>query len=343
MNFRFADPWLLTGVVLPLLVLLWPMPRGGRAFAPTPLAMSVLRPSRGPLLHRVLLAAGLLALVVAAARPQYGQVITERSQAGRDLALVIDLSGSMQVDDLQDAGGSRSDRLAGVMRAARTFVEGRADDRVGLIFFGDTALTSCPLTYDHDTVIQFLERTERQQRSLWAEGKEGLLGGNTNLGLGLGTALKSLRDAKALGRAVILITDGVDSRQLRNWIDPLVAARQADRLGVTVYGIGVGNPQGTYTLDGGFGRKVLRRVPGELLPDLSRLQAITSLANGSAFTATDATSLAEVFAKIDRLEPTPRTVRQRDDFADRHRWPLIIGLLLVALALTLEPRLRGIA
>lgn len=343
MTFRFADPWLLGGLVLPLIVLLWQAARGGQAFAPTPLALTVLRPSRGPLLYRVLLAAGLAALVIAAARPQFGNVVTERSQAGRDLTLVIDLSGSMQVDDLQAADGSRSDRLAGVMRAARAFIEGRSDDRIGLVFFGDTALTSCPLTYDHDTVIQFLERTERQQRNLWARGQEGLLGGNTNLGLGLGTALKSLREHGTLGRAVILITDGVDTRQLRNWVDPLTAARQADRLGVKVYGIGIGNPDGTYTLDGGFGRKVLKRVPAELLPDLSRLQAITALAGGTAFTATDLTALAEVFAKIDRLEPTPHTVRQRDDFADRHIWPLALGLALVALALALEPRLRGVA
>ena len=343
MTFRFADAWLLLGMILPLALILWAPARGGRAFAPTPLALQVLRPSRGPLVYRLLLALGLAAVVLAAARPQYGSVVTERSQAGRDLTWVIDLSGSMQVDDLQAADGSRSDRLAGVMRAARIFIEGRADDRVSLVFFGDTALTSCPLTYDHDTAIQFLERTERQQRALWTRDQDGLLGGSTNLGLGLGTALKSLRDRTTLGRAVILITDGVDTRKLRNWVDPLVAARQADRLGVKVYGIGVGNPEGTYTLDGGFGRKVLRRVPPELLPDLTRLQAITSLGGGSAFTATDAVALAEVFAKIDRLEPTPHTVRQRDDFADRYLWPLALGLALIALALALEPRLRGVA
>ncbi len=344
MTFRFADPWLLAGLILPLLMLLWRPARGGRAFAPTALAMTALRPSRGPFLYRLLLSLGLAALVLAAARPQYGQVVTDRSQAGRDLTLVIDLSGSMQVDDLQAANGTRSDRLAGVMNAARIFIEGRPDDRVSLVFFGDTALTSCPLTYDHDTAIQFLERTERQQRALWTRGDQGgLLGGNTNLGLGLGTALKSLRDHATLGRAVILITDGVDTRTLRNWVDPLVAARQADRLAVKVYGIGVGNPEGTYTLDGGFGRKVLRPVPQELLPDLTRLQAIAGLAGGSAFGATDLTALADVFARIDRLEPTPHTVRQRDDFADRFLWPLVLGLSLIAVALACEPRLRGVA
>lgn len=344
MIFRFADPWLLCALVAPLLLLFWSPARGGRSFAPFALAVAALRPSRGPLLFRLLLASGLAALVIAAARPQYGQTVTERAQAGRDLMLVIDLSGSMQVDDLVDGQNRRVDRLSGVMEAARTFIAGRPDDRIGLAFFGDRALSSCPLTYDHETVRQFLERTEKQQRALWRNGHgEGLVGGNTNLGLGLGTALKSLRDPKSLGRAVILITDGVDTRQLRNWVDPLLAARQAARLDVTIYGIGVGNPEGTYTADQGFGRKQLSRVPQELLPDLGRLQAITTLASGSAFAATDLPALHEVFTRIDRLQPTPRTVRQRDDFADRYLIPLLAGLLLTGLALTLEPRLRGVS
>ena len=58
--------------------------------------------------------------------------------------------------------------------------------------------------------------------------------------------------------------------------------------------------------------------------------------------AEDAKTLAEVFTRIDTLEPTPRTVKSRDDFADRFAWPLIAGLLLLGLALGLEPRLRGV-
>lgn len=342
MMFRFADPWLLTALVFPLL-LLWRMPaRGGRSFAPFPLAAAALRPSLGPLVYRLLLVSGLAALAIAAARPQYGQTVTEREQAGRDLQLVIDLSGSMQVDDLVDEQNARSDRLAGVMNAARKFIAGRPDDRIGLVFFADTALSSCPLTYDHQTVLQFLDRTEKQQRSLWTRGR-GLLGMETNFGLGIGIALKGLRDPAALGKAVILITDGGDTRELRNWVDPLLAARQADRLGVTIYGIGVGNPEGTYTADQGFGRKHMAQVPPGLLPDLARLQAITSLAGGTAFPATDPAALQDALARIDRLQPTPRTVRQRDDFTDRCWWPLALGALLIALALAGEPRLRGMA
>ena len=342
MIFRFADPWFLLGLLLPLLLLWWKPARGGAAFGAFPLAASVLRPSRGPLVHRVLLALGLGLLVMALARPQYGRTVVERDHAGRDLMLVIDLSGSMQIDDLDDGKGNRSDRLQAVFAAADRFIAGRPDDRIGLAFFGDNALTSCPLTHDHATVREFLERTEKQQRELWANERGGLLGSNTNLGLGLGTALKHLRDPQAKGRVAILITDGVDTRRLHQWVDPLEAARQADRLGVKVYGIGVGNPNGTMSRRDMFGRVQTVPLSGDMLPDLGRLSAIATLAQGQAFGADDAKTLTAVFAKIDALEPTPRTVRSRDDFADRFTWPLIAGLLLLSLALGLEPRLRGV-
>lgn len=344
MSPRFDDPWCLCGLILPLFILLWKPSRGGAAFGAFSLAAAHLRPSRGPLVFRVLMAMAVALLVLATARPQYGRTTTEREQAGRDLMLVIDLSGSMQINDLDDGKGERSDRLAAVMTASKHFVASRPDDRIGLVFFGDAALTSCPLTYDHSTVTQFLERTEAQQRSLWGRDQnEGLLGGSTNLGLGLGTALKSLHDPKVIGRAIILVTDGVDTRQLPTWVDPLVAATQADRKGVKVYGIGVGNPHGTMTRRDMFGRVQTIQLRGDMLPDMGRLQAITSRANGKAFAADDAKGLAEVFASISALEPTPHTIRYREDYTDYWLWPLLAGLLLAGAALTCEPRLRGSA
>ena len=337
---RLGDPWLLALLILPLIVLGWSPRRGGAAFGGFLLA-SRLRPSRGPLLWRVLMASGLALLVGALARPQFGTTIIERTQEGRDLLLVIDLSGSMRIDDLADKDGGRIDRLSAVMTAAKEFIAGRPDDRIGLVFFAARALTSCPPTYDHQTALDFLTRTEEQQRALWAREREGLLGGSTNLGLGLGTALKVMRDPAAKGRAAILITDGVDSRGEPGWVDPLQAGRHAASIGVRVHGIGVGNPNGTRTARDIFGRVQLVPIQGELLPDLGRLRSITSLAGGEAFSANDAAGLKEVFTKIDALEPTPRTTNERDDVSDRFHLLLWLGLGLIALALTLEPRLRG--
>lgn len=358
--FRFESKWALGLTLLALVVLLWRPKRGGASFSGFALALETLRPSRGPGFQRLLVAAGMALLAVALARPQAGHAIIEREQAGRDLQLVIDLSGSMQVDDLLDENNQRMDRLAAVMLAAKRFVSNRPNDRIGLVFFGDRALTSCPLTYDHETVVQFIERTERQQRALWNAGHEkGLLGNATNLGLGLGTALRGLsvpkekadaaqsprksKGRKPEGRAIILITDGADSRELPSWIDPVEAARHAHSTGVKVYGIGVGNPNGTRSERDPFtGRIRTGRLPGYLQPDMARLETIVAQADGKAFRANDRVGLDQVFARIDELEPTPRTVRKKEFHVDRNQWLLVLGTLLLSLAVVLEPRLRGV-
>lgn len=343
MDFRLAAPWFLLLLLLAPLAWWWRARRGGAAFPGFAVAAGALRPSRGPAAFRLLAGAGLALLALAAARPQYGHTIVERAQEGRDLMLVIDLSGSMRIDDLAAADGARADRLAAVFQAARGFIAKRPNDRLGLVFFSENALTSCPLTYDHDTLAQFLERTQQQQRALWGSSGRGLLGDATNLGLGLGTALKGLRRPDAKGRALILITDGVDTRGLPNWIDPLDAARRAQGEGVKVYGIGVGNPEGTMTQRDPWGRVMQLRLSGDALPDMGRLESIARAGGGLAFAANDQAGLTRVFSKIDELEPTPRRITTRDDFSDRFWLPLAVGVALLVLVLALEPRLRGIA
>ncbi len=342
-GFRFAYPWLLLLLLSPVAVLLLPMNRGGASFAPFPL-IAALPESRLPLVWRLLVASGLAALVIAAARPQFGQVVVEREQTGRDLVLVIDTSHSMAVDDIALADGTRGDRLAAVFGAAKEFVAKRPDDRIGLVFFATNAVTSCPLTYDHHTITEFIDRTEAQQRERWEfvrTSEAGFLGDATNIGLGLGHAIRSLRDKNSLGKAIILITDGADSRELPNWVDPLAAARLAATRDATIYGIGVGNPAGTMTAQDRAGRTMSARVPRELLPDMARLTAIVSLAGGLSFPANDRAGLAQVLERIDQLQPTPHKIRTREDFSDRFALALAAGCALLALAFTLEPRLRG--
>lgn len=347
MDFRFAHPLFLIALIAPLLVLLLRPRRGGVAFGAYPLAVLALPRSHGPLLLRLLAATALACAVVALARPQFGRTVIEREKAGRDLMLVIDLSLSMQVDDIAPLDGGGRDRLAAVIDAARRFVRGRSGDRVGLVFFASTALTSCPPTFDHATVDEFLTRTEGLLRSCWADpsraqGHQGLLGDGTNIGLGLGTALRWLTNKSADGRALVVITDGKDSTDLPNWVDPLAAARVATAKTVRVHCIGVGNPEGTMSLSDAFGSQRRIRVPPRLLPDPARLEAIAQAGGGQAFAANDGPALKRVFEELDQLEPHVHHVKTREDYADRFLPWLIISLVCMGLALVAEPRLRGV-
>ena len=347
MDFRFAQPWFLLGLLLPLLVVFLNPRRGGAAFGAYSLAVLAVPRSRGPMLLRWLGAAALTCGVIAVARPQFGRTIIEREKAGRDLMLVIDLSFSMIVDDVAPLEGKGQDRLATVFDAARRFVKGRNGDRIGLVFFGTRAMTSCPPTFDHATVDEFLTNTEQMQRRCWADetrqqGTMGMLGDGTNLGLGIGSALRWLSNRSADGRAIILITDGKDSLNIPGWKDPVQAASLALVKDIRVHCIGVGNPGGTRSERFGYGS--LRRVPVEvnLLPDPRRLEEIAKAGGGQAFTANDGEALKHVFSEMDRLEPHVHHVKSREDYADRFMPWLIACLLCASVALVLEPRLRGV-
>ena len=354
MNWRFDHPWLLALLVIPLLTLLWRHRRGGAAFGAYALAVASAPISRGPAIWKLITALGLASLVIAAARPQWGRSFERHEQRGRDLIIVIDLSKSMLVDDMFDSDGDRINRLQAVSDAAERFIDRRPNDRIGLVFFSEQAMTSCPLTFDHDTVIDFLHNTEERQLASWQASLRqrnlrggGLLGEGTNLGLGIGTALRRLVDVEARsGRAVVLITDGRDTppEQMRAWKDPVAAAKHANDLDVNLYAIGVGDANGTWTdltTLVRFGRKKLVPVTGNMLPDMQRLQEITDAASGMAMRAGDREQLEQILDRIDALEPSPYEVEMIHDYHDRFALPLTIGLLLLLSATLLEPRLRG--
>ncbi|NRA38300.1 MAG: VWA domain-containing protein [Planctomycetes bacterium] len=362
-NFIFGSQWYLLFLAIPLMLYVLKPSRGGAAFGAYNLLRTIARPSKGPKLFTLLMASGLGLLIIALARPQYGSEITEYNAEGRDLILVIDLSGSMQFDDMTDENNNRITRLQTVITAANTFIEGRPNDRIGLVFFSERALSSCPVTHDHGTLKDILVRTQENLEGLW-KARRDLLGQGTNIGLGLGYALKALihidsdkendeinttlsninkpmkphAKKTSLGRAIILITDGKDSYGKR---EPLIAARHARDNDIRIHAIGVGNPQGTITNRGLFGNTSVQRVSGDQLPDMNLLKSICSMSNGVAMAADNRDELDNVFKEIDQLEPSPRNQRTRNNYSDHFDLPLLIGLALCACALLFEPRLRG--
>ncbi len=257
-------------------------------------------------------------LCIAAARPQQlGPAITP-PQAGRDMMLAVDLSGSMSEEDMQ-LGDNVVDRLTAAKAVLADFLDRRAGDRVGLLVFGQRAYTLTPLTLDRDSV-----------RDQLRESVIGLAGRETAIGDAIGLAVKRLRTQPAQQRVLILLTDGVNTAGA---LTPLKAAELAKNDGVRVYTIAFGGEGGLSVF--GF------RLPtpgGEDEIDESTLQAVARTTGGRFFRARDTESLAGIYAEIDRIEPVQRPGQRVRPRIERYSWPLAgaLGLALLAFAVPLR-------
>ncbi len=325
MNIEFVWPWAFAVLPLPLLVR-WLMPRaeentGAALRLPFYKALterSVVRQS-APSRIRLWLAVMVWALLVtAAARPQYLGEAVHLPVSGRDLLLAVDISGSMETEDMI-SGVRVTSRLVAVKRVASEFIERRKGDRIGLILFGEQAYLQTPLTFDRKTVTTQL-----------LEAAIGLAGKRTAIGDAIGLAIKRLREQPEGNRVLILLTDGANTA---GSIAPLKAADIAAQQGVKIYTIGVGADE--MVVQGLFGRQ---RVANTEL-DEATLEAIADKTGGRYFRARDTRGLEEVYRLLDKLEPAS----QEDEvFRPRHElyvWPLAAALLLSLLMVTGQLRL----
>jgi len=225
MNIEFAWPWLLAALPLPLLALLLP-----RAASATPAALrfpfyAALQTSlqshtgQRSRLRLALATLAWLLLVLAAARPQLIGETVHLPISGRSLMLAVDISGSMQTEDMQ-INGRQLSRLTAVKLVAGEFIEQRKGDRIGLILFGDQAYLQAPLTFDRSTV-----------RTLLDEAQIGLAGKRTAIGDAIGLAIKRLRKEPASNRVLILLVMSIRSKP-PTW--PPAKACASTRLGLAV-------------------------------------------------------------------------------------------------------------
>ena len=286
-------------------------------------------------------------LVVCLARPGKADEQTRVFVEGVAIQMLVDRSSSMQALDFTLAGRP-VDRLTAVKSVGRDFIEGgdgltgRPDDLIGLITFAGYADSLCPLTLDHDHVLQVLNSVRLAER----QDEDG-----TAIGDAIALAVERLRDLEGRkeikSRIMILLTDGENTA---GDLDPEVAAEIAKTYGIKIYTIGVGT-RGFAKIPVQFmGRTVLRDVPVNI--DEDTLRAVARATGGEYFRATDTDSLVKIYETIDSLEKTrteQRRYRQFDDFAtDRFRLAgltmpplLVVPLVLLGLDLLLAgTRLR---
>ena len=110
-------------------------------------------------------------LAVAMARPQLGKSLTQVEASGIDIMVVLDVSGSMLTKDFT-IGGQSATRIDAIRQVTEKFIEGRPNDRIGIIAFAGRPYVVSPMTLDHDWLLRNLERiksvlVEDGPRSAW--------------------------------------------------------------------------------------------------------------------------------------------------------------------------------
>lgn len=360
-EFLWLWPWVFWLLPVPLLgYLLPPVQAPNQQAVALPfwsdMAGSSAQQGRSAWYWRVLAVLMWVLLILAAARPQFVGEIRQLPVSGRDLLLAVDISGSMDTEDMV-VGSRTTTRLNAVKSIAGDFIERRAGDRTGLILFGDKAYLQVPLTFDRNTTATVLR-----------DSTIGLAGKKTAIGDAIGLAVKRLRESDdrpnpdqngarqghdfiqqldpnanaedLLERehaVLILLTDGANTAGA---LEPVQAAEFAQQAGMKIYTIGIGADR--MLVRDFFGQRAVN--PSADL-DEDALQQIADLTNGRYFRARDPADLNQIYQILDELEPIAEDEQTIRPVNELFYWPLgaLLALsMLVALLASLPQFLMSL-
>lgn len=270
----------------------------------------------------VLRVVALTMIVIVLARPQSSDNWQNTEIEGIDIMMTIDVSTSMLSEDL------KPNRLEAAKDVAAQFINGRPNDNIGLTIFAGESFTQCPLTVDHEVLLNLFKNVQC-----------GLVEDGTAIGLGIANAVTRLKDSKAKSKVIILLTDGTNNAGA---VSPLTAAAIAKQFGIRIYTIGVGtNGEAPYPFRTAMGIRY-QNIPVEI--DEQVLREIASTAGGEYFRATSNSKLKEVYEEIDKLEKTKLNVREFSTKEEEYQPFALVALIAVILELALRATiLRRIA
>ena len=232
----------------------------------------------------VLSVLALFFIVFAIARPQDAFSWEEEKTKGIDLVIAMDVSTSMLAEDF------KPNRFEASKDIAINFIKGRNSDRFGLVVFAGEGFTQCPLTIDHNRLVQLFDGLET-----------GILKDGTAIGSGLATAVKRLKESTSKSKVIILLTDGENNS---GDIAPEAAAQLAQKFDIKVYTIGIGKL-------GKAKMPVAMDMAGNFIYDMVDvkidevlLKKIAKTTGGQYFRATNNNHLQSIYEEIDLMEKT---------------------------------------
>src|SRR5512137_458698 len=260
-------------------------------------------------------------LIIALAQPRLTKSETKVTASGVDIAVALDMSGSMASEDFE-VNRKRLNRLAMAKEVLKKFIDKRPSDRIGIVAFATQAYIACPLTLDHDFLQENLERLQLGT----------IDDSRTAIGSALSAAINRLRELQSKSKIVILMTDGQNNA---GKVPPLTVAEAAQKLGVKVYTIGVGT-RGMAPMPVFWGGRQVgyRQEPVNI--DEDTLQKIADMTGGKYYRADNAQRFQAIYAEIDKLEKTEAEVKKFARHDELFAWLITPGLGLLLLELLLR-------
>jgi Ca-activated chloride channel family protein len=260
------------------------------------------------LLPEVILAAALSLILLALARPQKTNEKVEQWTEGIDIMLGLDISQSMQIEDF------KPNRLEAAKDVARGFIEGRAQDRIGIVVFSGDAFSLAPLTTDYDLLKSYIDDINFEM----------IENRGTAIGSALAVVTNRMGESEAKSKVCILLSDGDNTA---GNIDPITAAELASAYGIKIYTIVVGKEGLVPYGKDFFGRPNMI----ENTVDETTMRKIAQIGGGEFFRATDNQALGQVFDRIDTFEKAEIKETRFKDTSDYYfvylQWAVLFFLL----------------
>jgi len=255
-------------------------------------------------------------IVIGLANPQTGSRLETIQRKGIDLVVALDISNSMLAQDI------KPDRLSRAKQALFKLIDRLKGDRIGIIIFAGKAYTQLPITTDYAAAKMFVSTisTKDIPSQGTAIGEAIMLGTNSF-------------DENDHSKAIIIITDGENHEG-----NAIETATAASDLGIKVYTIGMGLPDGSpipvlnsYGQQTGFKKD---REGNTVITKLNEvmLQQIAAAGKGDYVRANNTQAgLTKIFEKINALEKSEIETRMFTDYEDQFQYFIGFGLLLLFL------------
>ena len=247
-------------------------------------------------------------IILSLARPQKSNEKVDRWSEGIDIMLVIDISESMQIEDFSP------NRLESAKNVAKKFIDGRFQDRIGLVVFSGESYSRCPLTSDYALLKKYIDEINFDLISTRG----------TAIGSAIAIATNRMRESKSKTKILILLSDGDNTA---GNIDPKTASGIAKAYGIKIYSIAIGkNGKVPFGKDY-FGRP--RYVENSL--DEKNLRDIAKTTEGKFYRASNNKSLENIFSEINEFEKSEIKENRYKNTVDYYQYYLLWGIIFILL------------